>query len=116
MNPKFQIFTGLLKAYEGEDGSKRFRTTASSTISDLAKDEILVPAIEEMATKGGSIELANDDMGVHPRVAFFESDIAHERQDLHLLIDTEPPVFPPRDVEETEHSRPQRTDSREVRA
>lgn len=51
MNPKFQIFTGLLKAYEGEDGSKRFRTTASSTISDLAKDEILIPAIEEMATK-----------------------------------------------------------------
>lgn len=51
MNPKFQIFTGLLKAYDAEDGSKRFRTTASSTISDLAKDEILVPAIEQMATK-----------------------------------------------------------------
>lgn len=51
MNPKFQIFTGLLKAYEGPDGSKRFRTTASSTISDLAKDEILVPGIEQMAQK-----------------------------------------------------------------
>ena len=51
MQPKFQIFTGLLKAYEGEDGSKRFRTTASSTISDLAKDEILVPGIEQMAQK-----------------------------------------------------------------
>ena len=51
MLPKFQIFTGLLKAYEGEDGSKRFRTTASSTISDLAKDEILVPGIEQMAQK-----------------------------------------------------------------
>jgi len=51
MTPKFQIFTGLLKAYEGEDGSKRFRTTASSTISDLAKDEILVPGIEQMAQK-----------------------------------------------------------------
>jgi HK97 family phage prohead protease len=51
MNPKFQIFTGLLKAYEGEDGSKRFRTTASSTISDLAKDEILPAGIEQMAQK-----------------------------------------------------------------
>jgi len=51
MNPKFQIFTGLLKAYDGPDGSKRFRTTASSTISDLAKDEILVPGIEKMAEK-----------------------------------------------------------------
>jgi hypothetical protein len=37
-----------------------------------------------MATKGGPIEFANDDMGVHPRVAFFESDIAHEGPDLHL--------------------------------
>ncbi len=51
MLPKFQIFTGLLKAYEADDGSKRFRTTASSTISDLAKDEILVPGIEKMAEK-----------------------------------------------------------------
>ena len=51
MAPRFQIFTGLLKAYEGPDSSKRFRTTASSTISDLAQDEILIPGIEKMAEK-----------------------------------------------------------------
>lgn len=51
MTAKFNIFTGLLKAYDGPDGKKRFRTTASSTITDLAGDEILPPAIEKMASK-----------------------------------------------------------------
>lgn len=51
MNPKFNVYTGLLKAFEGPDGEKRFRTTASSTITDLAGDEILPAAIEKMAAK-----------------------------------------------------------------
>jgi len=52
MNPvKFQIYTGLLKAFEGPGGERRFRTTASSTIADLAGDEIMPPAIEKMAEK-----------------------------------------------------------------
>lgn len=50
MDTRFKIYTGLLKAYE-ENGTKRFRTTASSTISDLVGDEILPPAIEKMAEK-----------------------------------------------------------------
>lgn len=48
---RFNIFTGLLKAYEGPNGEKRFRTTASSTITDLAGDEIVAEAIEKMAAK-----------------------------------------------------------------
>lgn len=51
MNPKFNIYTGLLKAYRGPDGKARLRTTASSTITDLGGDEILPPAIEQMAAK-----------------------------------------------------------------
>jgi phage head maturation protease len=47
---KFSIFTGLLKAYE-DGGKKSFRTTASSTITDLAGDEITTEGIEKMAEK-----------------------------------------------------------------
>jgi hypothetical protein len=55
MDAKFKIYTGMLRAYEvkSADGSmkKRFKTTASSTIKDLAGDEIQYPAIEKMAAK-----------------------------------------------------------------
>lgn len=55
MDAKFKIYTGMLRAYEvkSADGSmkKRFKTTASSTIKDLAGDEIQFPAIEKMAAK-----------------------------------------------------------------
>ena len=55
MDAKFNIYTGMLRAYETKsaDGSmkKRFKTTASSTIKDLAGDEIQFPAIEKMASK-----------------------------------------------------------------
>lgn len=47
---KFNIFTGLLKAYDGPEG-KGFRTTASSSISDLAGDEITASGIEKMSEK-----------------------------------------------------------------
>lgn len=50
---KFKLYTGALKAYEetASDGTtrKKFRTTASSTIKDLAGDEITHAAIEKMA-------------------------------------------------------------------
>ena len=48
---RFNIFTGLLKAYEDDDGKKRLRTTASSSIKDLVNDEIEPAAIEKMAFK-----------------------------------------------------------------
>ncbi len=55
MDAKFKIYTGMLRAYEvkAADGTtkKRFKTTASSTIKDLAGDEIQYPAIEKMALK-----------------------------------------------------------------
>lgn len=55
MDAKFKIYTGMLRAYEvkSADGTmkKRFKTTASSTIKDLAGDEIQYPAIEKMAAK-----------------------------------------------------------------
>jgi len=47
---KFSIFTGLLKAYDGPSG-KGFTTTASSSISDLAGDEITAAGIEKMSEK-----------------------------------------------------------------
>lgn len=50
MTARFNIYSGLLKAYEGPNG-RGFTTTASSSITDLAGDEILPPAIEKMADK-----------------------------------------------------------------
>lgn len=46
---KFNIVTGLLKAYEGGDGLKRLRTTASSTVLDLGGDEMQLSALNSMA-------------------------------------------------------------------
>lgn len=52
---RFKLHTGLLRAYEQElpDGTKRkkFRTTASSTVTDLAGDEMKISAIEKMAAQ-----------------------------------------------------------------
>ena len=47
---KFQIVTGLLKAYEGGDGAKRLRTTASSTVLDIGGDEMELSALQSMAS------------------------------------------------------------------
>lgn len=47
---KFNIFTGMLKAYELED-RPMIRTTASSSVVDMAKDEILPAAIFAMADR-----------------------------------------------------------------
>jgi HK97 family phage prohead protease len=49
MDRKFKIFSGLLKAYKSDDGVRRLKTTASSTIKDHAKDRMLESAIHEMA-------------------------------------------------------------------
>jgi HK97 family phage prohead protease len=46
---KFAILSGLLKAYEGEDQTKRLKTTASSTVKDRVGDQMLLPAINKMA-------------------------------------------------------------------
>ena len=46
---KFNIVTGLLKAYEGGDGLKRLRTTASSTVLDLGGDQMELSALRSMA-------------------------------------------------------------------
>ncbi len=48
---QFKIYSQVLKAYEDEDGGKRFRTTASSTIQDLEGHEITESAIAMMADK-----------------------------------------------------------------
>jgi HK97 family phage prohead protease len=49
----FKLYTSMLRAYEATDAAgvsrKKFKTTASSTIKDLAGDEIQYPAIEKMA-------------------------------------------------------------------
>lgn len=49
MERKFQILSGLLKAYESEDGEPRLKTTASSTVQDHGKDRMFPSAIEQMA-------------------------------------------------------------------
>lgn len=49
MERKFQILSGLLKAYESEDGEPRLKTTASSTVQDHGKDRMFPSAIERMA-------------------------------------------------------------------
>ncbi len=47
---RFNIYTGLLKAAPmGEDGIKRLKTTASSTIKDLSGDEMELSALQRMA-------------------------------------------------------------------
>lgn len=46
---KFTIVTGLLKAFEGDDGIKRLKTTASSTVVDLGGDQMELSALESMA-------------------------------------------------------------------
>jgi HK97 family phage prohead protease len=49
MDPKFKITSGLLKAYTSDDGVRRLKTTASSTIVDHGKDRMLPSAIQRMA-------------------------------------------------------------------
>jgi phage head maturation protease len=48
---RFNIYSGLLKAYEDDAGKKRLHTTASSTIKDLVGDEITPAAIAKMAER-----------------------------------------------------------------
>ena len=55
---KFNIYSGILKAYTSEDGKKRLKTVASSTIKDRAGDEMTPRAIERMA------ESARDNMTI----------------------------------------------------
>lgn len=50
-NPEFKIYSGILKAYESEDGRKRIKTTASSTIRDLHGDMMTESAIRQMAAQ-----------------------------------------------------------------
>lgn len=49
MDPRFKITSGLLKAYKSEDGVRRLKTTASSTIQDHGKDRMNLSAIQRMA-------------------------------------------------------------------
>jgi hypothetical protein len=49
--PKFSIVTKALSGGTDESGKRRFRATASSTITDYAGDEITLPALEKMAQK-----------------------------------------------------------------
>lgn len=51
VGPKFNIVTKALSGGVDGDGKRRFRATASSTITDLAGDEITLPALEKMAQK-----------------------------------------------------------------
>lgn len=51
LGPKFNIVTKALTGGVDESGKRRFRATASSTITDLAGDEITLPALEKMAQK-----------------------------------------------------------------
>jgi phage head maturation protease len=52
---RFSIITGMLKAYEDtETQRKRFKTTASSTVKDLAGDEMTLQAIQAMASDARS--------------------------------------------------------------
>lgn len=48
-NTEFKIYSGALKAYETPDSKKMLRTTASSTIKDLAGDRMTDKAIQKMA-------------------------------------------------------------------
>jgi hypothetical protein len=59
-------------------------------------------SLEEMASKGRSIEAADHDMGVHLWPLSFQGDVAGEGEHLDLLVDAEPPIFPFRDVEVAE--------------
>ena len=46
---RFKFYSGLLRAYTSPDGKKHLNTTASSTVKDLAGDEIRAGAIEKMS-------------------------------------------------------------------
>lgn len=46
---KFTIFSGMLKASDGEHGHKKIKTVASSTVVDKAGHEITKKAIDQMA-------------------------------------------------------------------
>lgn len=49
--PKFPIITKAMTGEKDEQGRRRFRATASSTITDRQGDEISLKALEEMAVK-----------------------------------------------------------------
>lgn len=49
MDPRFKITSGLLKAYKSDDGSRRLKTTASSSIQDHGKDRMFLSALQSMA-------------------------------------------------------------------
>ena len=72
--------------------------------------------LEEMSAQGGAVEAAHNDMGVNSRFAVLVRDVSDEGQDLDLLVDAEPPVLAPGNVEEAQHGRPQSPDPREVGA
>lgn len=55
---RFKMFTGLLKAYEDDNGAKIIRGVASSTIEDHNGDEIKRTAIDDM------VAAANDNMTI----------------------------------------------------
>jgi len=47
---KFNVFSGLLKAYDAEDGKKRIKTVASSTLTDRQGDQMTLKALQSMAS------------------------------------------------------------------
>lgn len=49
--PRFSIVTKALDGAPSEDGHRRFKATASSTITDRAGDEISLKALQQMAAK-----------------------------------------------------------------
>lgn len=46
---KFNVFSGLLKAYDAGDGKKRIKTVASSTLTDRQGDQMTLKALQAMA-------------------------------------------------------------------
>ena len=46
---KFNVFSGVLKAFESEDGKKRIKTVASSTLTDRQGDKMTMKALEAMS-------------------------------------------------------------------
>lgn len=92
METKFNIYSGLLKAYES-DGKKRFRATASSSVRDRHGDIIRPTALRRMEQEAQGMTLflnhnynvPEDVMGTTDKATLFERGIDGEGNPIYDL-------------------------------
>lgn len=89
---KFNVLTGMLKAYSSEDGRKRIKTVATSTLTDRQGDRMTLKALQAMAASAKGMTMFLNHSYKVPEDVFGvvgEAEIIQRGEEYDLDFDVE---------------------------